>query len=171
MGRPCSVCSSPQKTEINKTLVAKTESFRVTAQRFNVSEPAIQRHAQSHIPRQLAQRAAQTEALQERNLLDRIENDIDYMVRVREKAERKGDLKTVTSAQRELTRLSAILLPRTPLVNLVQVNAPAGAPVDLDEARRYVRLFQETEADEARDLANAPGTVQVLQPAKVGGQP
>jgi transposase-like protein len=48
VGRPCTICSHPQREAINQAL-AEGDSFRDVAARYAVSKTAVHRHWQAHI--------------------------------------------------------------------------------------------------------------------------
>lgn len=56
MGRVCSVCTHPNRVEIDKALVAG-ESNRAISRRFRVSKDAVLRHAAEHLPATLVKAA------------------------------------------------------------------------------------------------------------------
>lgn len=67
MPRVCTVCSHPQRPEIDRALVAGELSFRNIAERFGTSPTALTRHKKEHVPASLAK--AQ-EAKQEADAMD-----------------------------------------------------------------------------------------------------
>jgi hypothetical protein len=178
MSRVCTICTSPHRETIDAALVEGKATSRAIAATFGCSRSSLQRHSEAHIPRALAQAVARKAEAHEDSLHDLVhELDADAR-RIQAAAEKEGDLRTAVMCVKErrgLVEMRARVagLLRAPAAGangpLVTVNATNGRPIDLDEARRYVRLFQELEAD---DVATAStGTVQVLEPAKIGGQP
>src|SRR5579884_2427299 len=71
MGRPCTVCSHPQRTEIEKLRLGGVRSGLVAAQ-FGVSKKALQRHV-PHIQRRLELEEKAQAATQPATLLDTLE--------------------------------------------------------------------------------------------------
>ena len=53
MPRTCTICSHPQRADIDKALVGN-ESNRDVSNRFGPSVPALQRHRAHHLPQVLA---------------------------------------------------------------------------------------------------------------------
>ncbi len=47
MAKPCLICAHPELAEINRAVLDQT-SFRTIAARFEVSRPALSRHAREH---------------------------------------------------------------------------------------------------------------------------
>ncbi|SRR5579884_3489332 len=70
MGRPCTVCSHPQRTEIEKLRLGGVRSGLVAAQ-FGVSKKALQRHV-PHIQRRLELEEKAQAATQPATLLDSV---------------------------------------------------------------------------------------------------
>jgi hypothetical protein len=160
MGRPCSVCSHPDRDVIDAQLVSTSGSYRAVSLRFGLTPASCGRHAASHIPRALARRAARDEAQRDRSLQDRILTYLAYTERLRDRAERDGDLRTAIAAQRELTRLAELearahgelRAPASGQGPVVHVNlARPLTEEDRQQSLREARLLLEFEADEQKD--------------------
>lgn len=52
-GRPCTVCQHPKRDEIDKLLIPSDANFAAISRDFAVSEDALGRHKESHIPNEL----------------------------------------------------------------------------------------------------------------------
>lgn len=63
-GRPCTVCTHGERTAIDKALVRGT-AFRRIAKDYGLSEAAVRRHANNHVPK-LLEDAAGAAAEEER---------------------------------------------------------------------------------------------------------
>ena len=112
----CKVCRHPDRHEIDQALVSG-EAYRSVSNRFDTSFPGTARHAQNHLPQELAKEAG--EVAQGDNLLAQVQ-------RLQEKAEKAGDHRTSLAAIRELRGLVELLgkligqLHQSQTVNLVQ---------------------------------------------------
>ncbi len=100
MPRSCSVCTHPNRDEIDRALVAGEPNRRIAA-RCDVTERAIRNHKAGHLPAKLVmaqEAAAVAEAddllAQVRDLQRRAHNILD-------KAEEAGELRVALSAIRE----------------------------------------------------------------------
>jgi hypothetical protein len=54
MARVCTICRHPDREAIEKALVASETGYRTIAKRFAISESALFRHRQNHLPEVLA---------------------------------------------------------------------------------------------------------------------
>ena len=57
MGRPCSICHHPERKAIEMALLDGNSGYRKVAKRFGLSESAVFRHRQNHLPALLARAA------------------------------------------------------------------------------------------------------------------
>jgi hypothetical protein len=62
LARTCTICSHPERTEIDKALVSAEEPLRTIADRWTVSKTALIRHKAEHLPLRLAASKATAEA-------------------------------------------------------------------------------------------------------------
>ena len=53
MPRTCTICSHPERIEIDKALAAAEETLRTIADRWPVSKTALMRHKAEHLPQRL----------------------------------------------------------------------------------------------------------------------
>jgi hypothetical protein len=97
MPRTCTICTHPQREDIDAALVAGQESARRIAALFRVSDDAITRH-RAHIPPALARAQAATEVARADTLLDQVRSLQTRTLDILSKAERAGDLRTAVSA-------------------------------------------------------------------------
>jgi len=66
-GRPCTVCQHHKRDEIDKLLIPSDANFAAISRNFAVSEDALARHKDSHIPELLLKSQDAKEALQADN--------------------------------------------------------------------------------------------------------
>lgn len=59
MARQCSVCAHPDIADINAQIIEGGASYRVLAQKYLVSEDALQRHRKNHLPKVAVQAAVE----------------------------------------------------------------------------------------------------------------
>lgn len=107
MPRPCSLCQSPQRTEIDAAL-ASGVSYRNIAEQFRISLSAISRH-KSHI-RQVLQQAErekgkQAVAVTVAVFQERSETLWESVSRLLKRAESQKDVKAEIAAIREAREL------------------------------------------------------------------
>ena len=104
VGRKCSVCSHPERSEIDKALVTRSMSYRNIAERFGVSVGALSRHKANHLPR-LVEAAKTSEAAQAVTsgaaLIDELNSLLNRALAILEAAEGSGQLKVALQAIRE----------------------------------------------------------------------
>ena len=107
MGLTCTICSHPDRQEIESAIVSG-EPQRAIANQWRVSRAAVQRHALRHVSPALAAVQAQREEDGAATLLDRVESLIQRTERLLSAAEQSGAVTTALGAvreQRELLRL------------------------------------------------------------------
>jgi hypothetical protein len=71
MPRKCSVCSNPNRAEIDKALVAGN-GYRTLTDRYGLSKTALIRHKTDHLPASIVKAHEAEEVLQADSLLDRL---------------------------------------------------------------------------------------------------
>jgi hypothetical protein len=72
LGRTCTICSHPERTEIDKALVAAEESLRTIADRWTVSKTTLIRHKAEHLPQRLVATKAAAETADGLEVLDEL---------------------------------------------------------------------------------------------------
>lgn len=72
MARKCSVCSHPDRGDIDSVLAEGGVSNRAVSRKFLVGEDALARHKKNHLPKAVAQAAQEKGAERGADLLDRI---------------------------------------------------------------------------------------------------
>ena len=126
MPRPCSVCAHPERDAIDKALVANAANRRIAAQ-YAVSEQAIRRHRESHLPQKLTKAEAAAEVAQADDLLREVRALRSKAYALLLKAEAAGDYRTALAGVREARGCLELLaelegeLDRRPVVNLLVV--------------------------------------------------
>lgn len=123
MPRLCSLCSHPERQEIDQLLVAGTGMRRIAA-RFGVSEQAVRRHKAEHLPVRLMKAQAAAEVANADSLLKEAGALGAKAISLLLQAEHAGDLRTALAGVREsrgcLELLARLLgeLRDGPVVNL-----------------------------------------------------
>lgn len=100
MARTCSICSHPQRSAIDRALVAGT-SYRDIAGQFRVSRSALERHKDGHLPAKLVKAAEAHELAEADGLLGEVKALQTRAVAILDKAEKAGELRAACSAIRE----------------------------------------------------------------------
>lgn len=104
VGRKCSICNHPQRSEIDKALVTRSTSYRNVSERYGVSVGALSRHKANHLPR-LVEAAKASEAAQAVTsgaaLIDELDSLLNRALAILEAAEKTGQLKVALQAIRE----------------------------------------------------------------------
>lgn len=124
MPRKCSICSHPDRGEIDRAIVSGG-SYRDIARRFGVSRSAIERHAKAHVPATLVKAREAEEVTRADALLVQIQELRDRALNILDKAERGKDLRTALQAIREARGCVELLaklageLSETPHVNIL----------------------------------------------------
>ncbi len=97
MPRTCTVCTHAEREAIDQALVSG-EPFRHIAARTGTSTGALQRHKQEHIPEALAKATEARELAHADSLAEQIQNLSARTMRILDKAEKAGDLRTALAA-------------------------------------------------------------------------
>lgn len=128
LGRPCSVCTSPHREEIDQALAAGAGSIRNIAGRHEIPATCVWRHAQGHLPATMLAASANAQEARADRLLDAV---LDLKARVEaamHRAEVSGDdaglIRAVAEARRVLELLARLAGQLTPDV-AVTVNITA----------------------------------------------
>jgi len=126
MPRTCTVCTHPDRAEIDGRLVTGT-TLREIAETFRLTITSVHRHQHSHLPASLKRAHQAHLAAEADGLLARLEELTSEAHRLKGKAEAAGDLRTALSAIRELVRIIELLaklrgeLDESPKLALVMV--------------------------------------------------
>lgn len=108
MPRICSVCVHPMREYIEEELLRNTP-LRDVAQRFGLSATALCRHRQKHLPEELAYAEEAKTVARASTLLEQVQQLRDRALRLLDRAERAGDLKTAVQAVRATREVLTLL--------------------------------------------------------------
>lgn len=100
MPRPCTICTHDQRQAIDAALVAGG-AFRGIARQYAVSDDALRRHKQDHIPQALAQAQEAADVAHADDLLAQVRELQAKTQNILVQAEAAGDLRTALGAIRE----------------------------------------------------------------------
>ena len=109
MPRRCSICTHAEREEIDKALVAGASSVPAIATLFDVSQRALYRHREKHLPETLAQAQEAREVAQADDLLAQLEGLRKEAHRIKDKAEKGADYRTALAGIRELVRIVELM--------------------------------------------------------------
>jgi hypothetical protein len=124
MPRRCSVCTHPDRENIDEALVGATAISAIAAKYRDISEDALGRHKANHLPAKLVMAEKAKEVAQADSLLDQVRDLQGRALAILDQAEMSGDLRTALGAIREargnLELLAKLLgeLSDAPQVNL-----------------------------------------------------
>ncbi len=126
MPRTCTVCTHPERHEIESALVNRSASYRVIASQYSITQAAVGRHVSGgHIAERLAKaREAEDAAKADELLMDVRRVQARTLIMLRD-AERARDLRTALAAVREARNNIALLaemrgqLDRRPVMNVL----------------------------------------------------
>lgn len=99
MPRTCTVCTHPERPEIDRALLSG-EPYRNIAQRFGTSPTALYRHKE-HLPNELVKAKEAEEVADADNLLEQVKSLQTRAISILDRADVAGDLRTALSAIRE----------------------------------------------------------------------
>lgn len=160
-GRPCNVCTHAERAEIDRALIARTDTLPALSARFGVSVKSLDRHRNAHVPTPAMQEGAQAVVAAEAGLGAGLAQDAcslkNKALDLLRQAEEAGDLKTALMGVREAARCLELVakltgdLDASPTVNLVLApqfisiqTAILAALAPHPEARRAVVAALET---------------------------
>ncbi len=150
MPRICTVCTHPQKEEINKLLVAGTPSRNIAA-RFGASASAVFRHKQDHLPTVLVAAAEARGIAHGASLLDQLRGLQARASQILEEAANSGDLRTALMAVREARGCMELIAKATG--ELVERHAHLHVNTGLtpEMAQRFMEAFERMKKQQERD--------------------
>jgi hypothetical protein len=123
MQRLCSVCISPDRSEIDRQIVSGT-ALRNIAERVPLSTTALFRH-KAHVESSIVQARRANELEAGRSLASRLDELGSIARRQLERAEKSNDTRTALLALRELTRLIEVETRAESHAARVQINVAA----------------------------------------------
>ncbi len=100
MPRVCSVCTHPQRPEIDRALVDGA-TFRNIAERFGTSPTALTRHKKEHVPGHVAKAREAKQVADADDLLQQLKALRTKAISILQKAEGAGDYRTALAGIRE----------------------------------------------------------------------
>ena len=107
MPKPCSLCTSPRRDEIDAALVAGRDSLRNIAERFGTSAPTLLRH-RGHVPERLALARRDAEVRSAETLAEKLSRLEDDLRRLLAKAEGEGDFRAAIAAVKTALDLAGL---------------------------------------------------------------
>jgi hypothetical protein len=110
MPRTCTICSHPQRADIDAAAIAGA-SYRTIAHQFTVSRDALMRHKADHLLAELVKAKQAEDVSRATDLLTMATNRDKIALALLSRAERAGDLKTAVQALR-VSLVSLELLAR-----------------------------------------------------------
>jgi hypothetical protein len=125
VARSCTVCTHPDRAEIDEALVAGVSSAEIAGRYRTVGERAIRRHRTNHLPETLAKAHEAEEVAQADSLLEQVRDLQERALDILDQAEEAGELRTALGAIREargnLELLAKLLgeLSEQPQVNVL----------------------------------------------------
>jgi len=97
----CKICSRPDRAEIDQILAEGRMSNRTLATKCGVSEAAVRRHKENHLPALLAKAEEAKEVARADDLLSQVQNLQARTLAILQTAEAQDDLRTALAAIRE----------------------------------------------------------------------
>ena len=73
MGRPCSICTSPHRAEINFDLMAREKTYQQISDQYGVSTYAIRRHVKNHLKPMIQKVDTKKQAVDEAMVLNTLD--------------------------------------------------------------------------------------------------
>jgi hypothetical protein len=125
MPRSCTVCTHPERAEIDEALVAGVSSAEIAGRYRTIGERAIRRHRTNHVPETLAKAHEAEEVARADTLLEQVRDLQERALDILDKAEEAGELRTALGAIREargnLELLAKLLgeLDERPVTNIL----------------------------------------------------
>lgn len=125
MARRCTVCAHPECEAINLALSAPTTVLAALSRECGVSEDALRRHKDNHLPAAMVKATAAAEVVRADDLLQQARDLQAKALSILDQAEAAGDLRTAVAANREargcLELLARLLgeMPENPTVNII----------------------------------------------------
>jgi hypothetical protein len=101
MPRSCTVCTHPERAEIDEALVAGVSAAEIGGRYRTIGERAIRRHRSNHLPEKLAKAREAEEVAQADGLLEQVRDLQVRALDILDQAEEAGELRTALSAIRE----------------------------------------------------------------------
>lgn len=155
-GIRCKVCDHESVTAINSLLATATLSNRRTATQFGLTEAAIRRHKENHLPARIARAAERKEAKEDDQFLDSIKFLMD------ESAQYVKDAHGAVKMQR-VTVKQPLLVDNNPVT--IQALDDDGKPL-FDAAGDAVRVPVMVNGEEYREFRDVGAMAPAINAAK-----
>src|SRR5215211_2966007 len=110
MSGRCKTCAHPQRDEIDRLLLRRTPTRKIAARFEGLSRTSIQRHAEAHIPTQLARAEEAAELLSVEGLVDDLYALINLNKSVLEQLAERGEHAAVLGLMKERRHLLGVEL-------------------------------------------------------------
>jgi hypothetical protein len=101
MARPCSICSHPNREEIDRELIEGKSLAEIVSIFPTITKSALHRHKESHLPQSLAQAKEAQEVAQGDTLLSQVRSLQHKALSILKQAEAAGELRTALTGVRE----------------------------------------------------------------------
>lgn len=154
-GQTCTVCTHEASEAIDRALVAG-ESNRVIASQYGISQAAVGRHSQNHLPATLVKAAEDRELAHGKSLRDQVQGLVEEALASMERSKAAGKEKDVLGGIRE-ARHSLELTGR--ITGELQDNNRDGTPDTALDA--IIKLAAALSEEQLRRMADGRGPVTV----------
>jgi len=137
MGRKCTVCSHPQREEIDKEIVGNTATYRDIAKRFHVQKDAVFRHV-AHIPPQIVKAKGEELIAWADGLLgewEELRGDIKILKTKAQKAESWDQILDALKLQHDLLKSRTAVA-----VQMEKAKLESGAVLDFRQSEEWKSL-------------------------------
>ncbi len=109
MPRTCTICSHPERAEIDRALV-EGSTFRNIAERYGTSATALTRHKSDHLPGHVAKAQEARQVADADDLLQQLKALRNKAISILQQAERAGDYRTALMGIREARACVEVLM-------------------------------------------------------------
>ena len=136
MARQCSICTHPERAEIDEAIVTRTGSLRKISKDFGVSETSLHRHAKNHITESLT-KAGQAKAIQATDLFEKLEAWEQEVQLIFQEAKKSGNANVALLAIDRGSKLIELFAKLKGLLKDVEVNVN----IDLSTISGEITIF------------------------------
>ncbi len=109
MPRTCTVCTHPQRPEIDRALVDGI-TYRMISDRYGLSETSLKRHRKEHLPSHVAKAQEAAKVADADDLLQQLKALRNKAIGILQKAETAGDYRTALQGIREARGCIEVLM-------------------------------------------------------------
>ena len=132
MARQCSICTHPQRDEIDAKIVFG-EPYRKLAEEYGISEPAISRH-KKHISSAVVDAERQKAVSDTAKMLKELSRGFDSLARAADKAEAAGDYRLMAQLWGKASDLAK------PLLQISGDLQGDGTTINIHQAPQWVEI-------------------------------